>query len=73
MEVGDACGELLVHGHAVAVELELGRIEECLCRGKAGDGLVHGEHERDDRGHCAVGERARDVARDGIWQRGAHV
>ena len=62
-----------VHGDAVAVELQLRRVQQRLIGGKAGHDLVHGLDEVDDIEHGAVRHGGRDVARDGVRQRGADV
>ena len=73
MQVLHAGVEVLVHGDAVAVELELRRIEQGLLGGEAGNGLVHCLHEADDAGHGAVGQGGGDVARHRVRQGGPHV
>ena len=57
----------------VAVELELGRVQQRLGRREARHHLVHRHHERQDVRHGTVRHGRRDVAGHRVGQRGHHV
>ena len=73
MQAGHVRVQVGVHGDAVAVELQLRRVQQRLIGGEAGHDLVHGLDEVNDVEHGAVRHGRRDVARDSIRQRGADV
>lgn len=73
MQVPDARVEIFVHFDAVAVELQLRRIEQRFHCGEAGHHVVHGLDEMDDIDHRAVRHCGGDVARHGVGQGGLQV
>ena len=73
VQTGDVRVERVVHGDAVAVKLQLRGVQQRLIRGEAGHDLVHGLDEVDDVEHGAVRHGGRDVASDGVRQRGTDV
>ena len=73
MQVVNACVEVRVHLHAVAVKLQLRRIEQRLHGGKARDDVIDRLNEVDDVHHSAVRHGRGDVARHRVRQRGAQV
>ena len=73
MQTGHIRVERVVHGDAVAVKLQLRGVQQRLIRGEAGHDLIHSLDEVDDVEHGAVRHGGRDVASDGVRQRGTDV
>lgn len=73
MKSGNTRIEFFVCLYSVTVELELGRIQKCFLRSKAGHDMVDRLNEVDYIHHRTVRHSRRDIARDRIRYRRSEV